>query len=221
MSTLWSLSPYLWAAMVTGIYKQSNDYRKNVNNYIIFQLWGYFCSFQRVWFQPVILVSPLLILWMQFLLKCFEIYVYLYPPIKIPCTVTLVVNSFYKFVDTCRDNYDDCKSLGKVTCENPTVFTWVFHNCALTCDFCSEFTQFYLWIRMFDSLNFFKLKWAFLIKIFSSSIFIVGVNCKIFTISLPYLAQSIHRWRGLMFLKKQNHILFEEIFLYYFRVFFF
>lgn len=123
-------------------------------------------------------------------------------------------------VDTCRDNYDNCKSLGKVTCENPTVFTWVFHNCAMTCDFCSEFTQFYLWIRMFDSLNFFKLKWAFLIKICSSSIFIVSVNCKIFTISLPYLAQSIHRWRGLMFLKKQNHILFEEIFLYYFRGFF-
>lgn len=164
MSTLWSLSPYLWAVMVTCIYKQSNDNRKTVNNNIIFQLWGYFCSFQHVWSQPVILVSPLLILWMKFLLKCFVIYVYVNPLIKIQCTCYISSKFFFinlTVVDTCRDNYDDCKSLGKVTCENPTVFTWVFHNCALTCDFCREFTQFYLWIRMFVSLNFFKLKWAF------------------------------------------------------------
>lgn len=106
-----------------------------------------------------------------------------------------------------------------MTCENPTVFTWVFHNCALTCDFCSEFTQFYLWIRMFDSLNFFKLKWAFLIKICSSSIFIVGINCKMFTISLPYLAQSIQRWRGLMFLKKRTKSYLKRSF--YINFFFF
>lgn len=96
MSTLIFESIFV-GCMVTCIYKQSDDNRKTVNNYTIFQLWGYFCSFQRVWSQPVILVSPLLILWMKFLLKCFVIYVYLYPPIKIPCTVTLVVNSFYKF----------------------------------------------------------------------------------------------------------------------------
>lgn len=201
------------------IYKQSNDYRKNVNNYIIFQLWGYFCSFQRVWFQPVILVSPLLILWMQFLLKCFVIYVYLYPPIKIPCTVTLVVNSFYKFVDTCRDNYDDCKSLGKATCENPTVFTWVFHNCALTCDFCSEFTQFYLWIRMFDSLNFFKLKWAFLIKICSSSIVIVGVNCKVLIFLYRIWHKASKGEKVSSFLKKRTKSYLKRSF--YINFFFF
>lgn len=45
------------------------------------------------------------------------------------------------YSNTCRDNYDNCKSLGKVACENPTVFTWVFHNCAMTCDLCRYYIE--------------------------------------------------------------------------------
>lgn len=78
----------------------------------------------------------------NFLLQCFIIHIYLNPLIKNPCTYYINSKLFFflnlTVVDTCRDNYDNCKSLGKVACENLTVFTWVFHNCAMTCDLCSK-----------------------------------------------------------------------------------